>query len=29
MDGFINVKAGEIGLDSMAVGCDPDIETAY
>jgi cathepsin B len=25
MDGYINVKAGEIGLDSMAVGCDPDI----
>ena len=25
MNGFINVKAGEIGLDSMAVACDPDI----
>lgn len=25
-EGFIKVKAGEIGLDSMALGCDPDIE---
>ena len=23
--GFVNVRAGEIGLDSMALACDPDI----
>ena len=27
MDGFVNVAAGEIGLDSMALSCDPDIKT--
>lgn len=25
--GFINIKAGEIGLDSMALSCMPDIES--
>ncbi len=24
--GYVKVKAGEIGLDSMTVACDPDIE---
>ena len=24
--GFLKVKAGQIGLDSMTVACDPDIE---
>ena len=25
MNGIVNVKAGEIGMDSMALSCDPDI----
>jgi hypothetical protein len=25
-EGFINIKAGEIGLDSMALACLPDVE---
>ena len=24
MDGFIYVKAGEIGIDALALGCMPD-----
>jgi cathepsin B len=24
--GFVNIKAGQIGIDSMALSCDPDIE---
>ena len=24
--GIINIKAGQIGLDSMALGCEPDLE---
>lgn len=24
--GFINIKAGEIGIDAMAISCNPDIE---
>jgi cathepsin B len=25
-NGFINIKAGEVGLDSMAISCIPDLE---
>ena len=27
-NGFINIKAGEIGIDSIAISCIPDIEEA-
>lgn len=25
--GYINIRAGEIGIDSMALSCEPDITT--
>ena len=26
MEGYVNIKAGELGLDTMVIGCMPDIE---
>jgi hypothetical protein len=26
MDGYVNIKAGELGMDSMVMGCMPDVQ---